>query len=226
MQPAKRPWPYWKDISEQLKAYLGILTYHSLYVQSRRSTYWNTDIQRPVHEGLTDAISRNRFAVLEANLHISDSDKGDCFSKLEFLNTQLLATAKILWHPGSDLAVDECMCRFTGRAKEKLTIKNKPIPNGIKAWVIADRGYFLHWFWHAKGDGRQGIGRVPRPLGKNKTAAVVPALLNTLPQGSSYDVTLDNLLTSTKLLEHLSTIGYGARGTARTNAGVHQDLLD
>ena len=120
------------------------------------------------------------------------------------------------------------MCRFTGRTKAKLTIPTKPIPTGIKAWVIADKGYFLHWFWHAKGDGPQGIGRVPKPLGRNKTAAVVPALLNTLPQApnSSYGVTLDNLFTSTKLLVYLSSIGYGARGTTRTNAGIHKDLLD
>ena len=125
------------------------------------------------------------------------------------------------------------MSRFTGRAKEKITITSKPIPTGIKAWVIANEGYFLHWFWHAKGDGPQGIGPVPRPLGRNKTAAVVPALLNTLPEISlpkhchnSYSVTLDNLFTSTKLLAYLSQIGYGARGTARTNVGVYKKLID
>ena len=119
------------------------------------------------------------------------------------------------------------MCRFTGRTKAKLTIKNKPIPTGIKAWVIADQGYFLHWFWHAKGDGPQGIGPVPKALGRNKTAAVVPALLNTLPRDPyGYSVTLDNLFTSIKLLMYLSSIGYGARGTARSSTGIHKDLLN
>ena len=83
----------------------------------------------------------------------------------------------------------------------------------------------MHWFWHAKGDGPQGISPIPKPLGRNKTAAVVPALLKTLPQGSSYGVTLDNLFTSKKLLTYLSSIGYGARGTAKSNAGIHKDLL-
>ena len=120
------------------------------------------------------------------------------------------------------------MVRFTGRAKEKLTIPTKPIPTGIKAWIIADKGYFLHWFWHAKGSGPQGMGRIPRPLGRNKTAAVVPALLKTLPQGppGTYGVTLDNLFTSTRLLAYLSQQGYGARGTARINSGIHQDLIN
>ena len=120
------------------------------------------------------------------------------------------------------------MVRFTGRAKEKLTVPTKPIPTGIKAWIIADKGYFLHWFWHAKGDGPQEIGQIPKALGRNKTAAVVSALLNTLPQASpdSYDIVLDNLFTSTKLLTYLSQQGYDARGTARINGGIHQDLID
>ena len=73
------------------------------------------------------------------------------------------------------------MVRFTGRAKKKLTIPTKPIPTGIKAWIIADKGYFLYLFWHAKGSGPQGIGQIPKALGRNKIAAIVPALLKTLP---------------------------------------------
>ena len=222
-----RPRVLWRNTSvNELKAYLGVLLYRSLYSQPERHTYWNTNITRPIHEALTSSISGDRFAELEANLHLSELGEGNCFSKLEPLNTQLLKTCKALWHPGSELAVDEYMCRFTGRSKAKLTIPTKPIPTGIKAWAIGEKGYFLHWFWHAKGDGPQGIGRVPKALNRNKTAAVVPALLKTLPQQDyPYGVTLDNLFTSTKLLTYLSSIGYGARGTARTNAGIHKDLL-
>ena len=159
----RRPVP-WKNTSvPELKAYLGVLLYRSLYPQPGRRSYWNININRPIHEALTSSISRDRFAELEANLHLSNPDSGgDCFSKLEPLNSQLLKACKAFWHPGSALAVDECMCRFTGRTKAKLTIKNKPIPTGIKAWVIADKGYFLHWFWHAKGDDPQGIGPIPK----------------------------------------------------------------
>ena len=34
------------------------------------------------------------------------------------------------------------MTRFTGRAKEKVTISSKPIPTGIKDWALAEKGYF------------------------------------------------------------------------------------
>ena len=205
----------WKDTSiAEIKAYIGVLLYRSLYPQSKRDTYWTINIARPIHEALTSSISRDRFRELEANLYLSEpgseKDRG-CFNKIEPLNSQLLKTCKALWFPGSELAVDECMCRFTGRSKAKLTIPTKPIPIGIKAWVIRDKGYFLHWFWHAKGNGPQGIGRIPKALGRNKTAAVIPTLLKTLPQQNyPYGVTLDNLFTSTKLLTYLSLIGYGA----------------
>ena len=213
----------------ELKAFLGIPVYRSLYSTPKHKDFWTTDLEKPIHLALTKTLSRNRFAQLEAALHISNPDiKGNVFSKLEPVNSMLLDMCKVFWQPSSALAVDECMARFTGRAKEKTTIKTKPIPTGFKRWVISDKGYFLHWFWHAKSDGPQGIGEIPKPLGRNKTAVVVPALLNTLPKGppGTYGVTLDNLFTSTKLLTYLSAEGYGARGTARTNAGVHQEFIE
>ena len=86
----------------------------------------------------------------------------------------------------------------------------------------------MHWFWHIEGDSPQRISKVPKPLGRNKIAAVVSALLNILPQAppGTYSVVSDNLFISIKLLVYLSTEGFGARGTARTNANIHQELID
>ena len=119
------------------------------------------------------------------------------------------------------------MVRYTGRAKEIVTIPSKPIPTGIKGWAIADEGYFIHLFWHAKTKGPQGLPKKPQEL--NPTAAVVPALLNTLPKQSCgekapYGVTINNLFTSTILVEYLSAHNYGARGTANLKGGIHVDL--
>ena len=49
-------------------------------------------------------------------------------------------------------------------------------------------------------------------------------LLGTLPEAppGTYSVTLD---VSTKLVSHLGSKGFGARGTARMNADIHKDLL-
>ena len=81
----------------------------------------------------------------------------------------------------------------------------------------------MHWFWHAKGDGLQGINKVSKPLGRNKIVVVVLTLLNTLPQAppGTYSVILDNLFIFIKLLVYLSAKGFGARNTARINTGVY-----
>lgn len=53
--------------------------------------------------------------------------------------------------PGSHLAVDECIIRFTGRSFEITVVKGKPTPLGFKIWVIAQKGFFICWEWHRKG---------------------------------------------------------------------------
>ena len=54
---------------------------------------------------------------------------------------------------GPRLPVDEAICAFTGRAKEKVKIPSKPIPEGFKRWTLAEEGYFISWAWHVKGSG-------------------------------------------------------------------------
>ena len=243
---AKKPDPKhartpWKDVLvTELRAYLGIFIYRSIHEESDRSDYWTVNPKMASHQIITEAISRNRFDQLEQIIHVAKPEnasenpkkkkKAFCFHKLEPLNTHLLSIAKKLWKPSSELAVDEFMVRFTGRAKEIVTIPAKPIPTGIKGWGIADKGYFLHWYWHAKGKGPQGVPKKPAEL--NPTAAVVPALLDTLPKPSQpqntnapYAVTLDNLFSSTKLMNYLWEHDYGARGTANIKGGIHADLV-
>jgi hypothetical protein len=131
-----------------------------------------------------------------------------------------------LWKPGQDVAVDESIIRFTGRANEITIILNKPTPTGIKVWSIAQRGYTLQTNWHRLGS-KFGPVRVEVlcKLEGNKTQAVVLYLLKKLPPASYY-VTLNNLFVSNKLLKVLRSRGFAATGTCRTNAGVILELIN
>jgi hypothetical protein len=138
-----------------------------------------------------------------------------------------------IWKPGRDVAVDESICRFTGRAFEVTTVPNKPTPTGIKIWNIRQRGFLSRWIWHKPGSkyGPEGI-KTPEALGGtlsgkggNKTQAVVLHLLEQLPP-ARYHVYLDNLFTSHKLMEVLRARGFGATGTCQTNSGVISELVD
>jgi len=143
------------------------------------------------------------------------------------LNSWVQAQGLKLWTPGRDIAVDECMIRFTGRSFDITTIKSKPIPTGYKVWGIAQKGFLLSWFWHSNGKGPQGIDP-HKDLDLNQTAAVVVNLAEKLPERPRelpYHIWLDNLFPSTKLLVCLREKGFGATGTCRINSGICEEFV-
>ena len=109
-----------------------------------------------------------------------------------------------LYKPGTNIAADECIVRFTGRSKQKVTIPNKPTPTGFNIWVVAKAGYFLGWLWHSPkhsfdyvegqepAASRERQSLAAESIRINPTQAVVVSLVKTLPK-STYHVFLDNL---------------------------------
>ena len=47
------------------------------------------------------------------------------------------------WILGRDIAVDECMIRFTGRSHDIITIPSKPISTGYKVWAVAQASFTI-----------------------------------------------------------------------------------
>ncbi|KAG6979697.1 PiggyBac transposable element-derived protein 4 [Fusarium oxysporum f. sp. conglutinans] len=155
-----------------------------------------------------------------------------------------------IFQPGSHLAVDECMIRYTGKSDDTTVIKGKPDPVGFKIWVIAQYGFFIRWIWHVKEKPHGAVGveistqkslsqgrpskrrkvtvEAPdtkdEPFAPNSTQAIVIALTNMLPK-ATYHIFMDNLFSSSPLFRNLRNHGLGATGTARTNSGIHQELV-
>jgi hypothetical protein len=142
------------------------------------------------------------------------------------LSNHLQEVSLALWTPATNVAIDEAMVAFLGRAKETLQILNKPISEGFKLWVVAQRGYFLQWVFHMPGVNGGPVG-VPKMEPLNPTQSVVPFLMKKLPnwEEGRYHVFMDNLFTSTPLLEYLHRCRIGASGTAKEGAGLHQDIV-
>jgi hypothetical protein len=133
-----------------------------------------------------------------------------------------------LWKPGKEIAIDELICPFEGRYKDKTTIPTKPTPIGFKIWVCAQRDFFLVWAWNIPGTkgGPVGVPQIggsskksKEPIQLTKTQLVVPYLIQRLPK-QKYHVTLDNLFTSHNLLLYLRSIDIAATGTCRDKSGV------
>ena len=53
----------WQDILvTELRAFLNILTYRSLYLYLRHKDFWNIDLLKPIHIGLIKTLSYDYFA--------------------------------------------------------------------------------------------------------------------------------------------------------------------
>lgn len=147
-----------------------------------------------------------------------------------------MRTSQELWKPGRDLAIDEAMCPFEGRSFDTLIIPGKPIDEGYKVWVEAQRGYFFAWVFHRKGSIKDNKKRgplgpwnikQPKELGDNNSSAVVAHLVTQLPEeGKGHVLYLDNLFTNVKLLTYLRRRGIGVTGTCTGKSGILKDFSD
>jgi len=131
------------------------------------------------------------------------------------------------------------MIRYTGRAKEIVTIPGKPTPTGFKVWALAQAGYLFSWCYHAYSKGPQADQKPPKLPGLGEKPltncqAVVVYLTQLLPkpqqlpdqQPRFYHLWLDNLFTSINLLRYLRSISVAATGTTRTNSGICKTLIE
>jgi hypothetical protein len=220
----------WKSVtSSEILAYLGILIYMGIHVEPHINDYWNTDGETgPVHQPIRNTMSRIRWTQIHRYFHVWDSKDHSApnrtarpHEKVNPLAKLLLAAFQRYWKPGTDVAIDECIEGFTGRANDTVNIPTKPTPIGFKIWVLADQGYVFDLLWHVKGDGEdqgpQGLRTAWKKKGFSKTQAVVLELMTRMPnRGKGHAVHLDNLFTSSKLLTTLRGYGVGAAGTVRT----------
>lgn len=216
----------------EIYIYFAIRIYMTRHPENKVTDYWKSNGLVPYHP-ISKAMGRDRFQALYKYCRWSPITVKDIYEKVSKISEHIQRINLQLWQPGRDLAIDEAIARFTGRAHEITTIPNKPTPTGLKIWCCAQKGFMLTWCWHRPG-GKHGPVGVKTPIelggsingkGGNKTQAVVPHLLHKLPP-ASYHVFLDNLFTSTNLFELLRQEGFAATGTCRKNAGVVQPLID
>jgi hypothetical protein len=121
-----------------------------------------TDYWRTYKPGGTDAtypwtehMSLHRFQALWRYLRLCDYSDLDtatapekAYSRVEKWHRHIQESTAAFYIPGSSVAVDECIQGFQGKSELKPHIPNKPTPDRIKIWAIAEGGILLHWLWH------------------------------------------------------------------------------
>jgi len=109
----------WKDIDmSDLYIFFAILIYMALYIENDTKDYWSqARDDSPTHLPVIRHIGQNRWHNIHYAFHISDPTipgKTTVFQKVEPLNSHIWEASRQYWIPGRDLAVDECMERFSG----------------------------------------------------------------------------------------------------------------
>jgi hypothetical protein len=199
------------------------------HLEKSITSYWKSSDENnecPIYP-FTRHMSLRRFQALFRRLHIfkdsdimplafGDSLKGPklkAYRQVETWSQHIQQTMSEVYEPGTNIAVDECMVGFTGKSALKTHIPNKPTPDGIKVWVIAQDGIFIRWLWHVPNSGPIGIPKRSKDdtYRLTPTQLVVVSLLNMLP-AASYHIFLDNLFSSPDLFKQLYESGIGASG--------------
>ncbi|XP_070203535.1 piggyBac transposable element-derived protein 3-like [Littorina saxatilis] len=117
------------------------------------------------------------------------------------------------------LSIDESMIPYYGGHGAKQFIRGKPIRFGYKTWVLATPlGYCVQFEPYQGANGRQANADEYPGIGMG--GAVVVDLISELEEEEPedcYHLTFDNLFTSLKLIDVLTSKKIGCTGTVRAN---------
>ena len=144
----------------ELYRYLGILLFMGLHREPEHQKLWEVK-----GYNLGQYMALNRYDQLNWYFTLRDSvtnplaPSDEWFAILEPVATHLRMTCKKLWHLGTHVAIDEAMIAYRGRTKHTIKIKNKPISEGYKVWVLTETGYVWTWLWHSKIEGPEGVSK-------------------------------------------------------------------
>ena len=151
----------WKPTSRQeLYAYLVVLIYMGLHIESSIKDYWHKDFSHRTIHIIQNYIGANRQQQLDRYFYCTklrtedDEPFQSIFERIEELSKELRLALMRYYKPGIHLTVNKMIERFTGRASEIVNIPTKPTPEGFKIQILGNQGYVLDWMFYAKGDNK------------------------------------------------------------------------
>ena len=215
----------------ELYRYFGCLLFLGLHQEPQHQVCWEVDgYNLGQYLPLKRYEQINLYFTLRDRVTTPPKEQEEWFWILEPVSTMLRTTCKKLWYLGTHVAIDEAMIAYRGRTKHTIKIKNKPISEGFKVWVLAEAGYVWTWLWHSKIKGPEGVPKdgtkhyLPIPHQPVHLAATFTLILRLAREVQSwYDnrvftVFLDNLFLNVDVAQALLVLGFLCMGTTRKNA--------
>jgi hypothetical protein len=151
----------------------------------------------------------------------TDPDDAVWYRKVAWLFNELTQRFRKYRTVGTRVSIDEAMVMYTGRTLHKYHMSNKPIPEGYKLFVLAERGY-VHAIYPDTPvrTSRAGLIVPNDPGNLSHTSQLVIHVLNTLPRHKHhFNVAMDNYFVHPQLFSYLrQEFNMGAYGTLRSGA--------
>ena len=213
----------WHPVNKfDIMRYLAGVIHMGLHPEAEISDYWGTYEDTGVMHRIREFISLERWQQIDRFLYCEELRAGTTrpFERVWAFSRHIQEVSYQYWTPGKNLAVDESMQLFTGRAKEITTIPCKRHATGYKIWMLADHGYIMRFLFHAEGDGKyDGPYRI-NPRWKQEGFSATEAVVLDLAAAAQLEpfkhvIWLDNLFTKIRLLEGLRQLNIGGAGTVR-----------
>lgn len=202
----------WEAVTvPQFKAYLGILIHMGLVRFPRLQCHWESSEQYNCCF-CPSVMTRQEFTLIHKFFHIVDNQRlnqDDRLAKIRPLLDLLITKYQRYYVLSRNLTIDERMVKYTGRLSFRQHIRNKPIRQGIKIFVLADtlNGYVYNWEVYCGAREGREVG-----LAENVVMRLVGGLHNL-----GHVVCFDSYYTSVPLAKYLASRGFGCLGMIRAN---------
>ncbi|XP_070179144.1 piggyBac transposable element-derived protein 3-like [Littorina saxatilis] len=202
--------------ADEMRVFIAILLLSGYSTVPRRRMRWSHD--KDIHNiAASEAMTRDRFEEILRYLHLKDNtrlDPEDRMSKVRPLLSMINERCLNNFVKQQSLSIDESMVPYYGRHGCRQFIRGKPIRFGYKFWILATPlGYVVQLEPYQGAKGKQ----VTECPGLGMGGSVVIDLIAEIQGNDAYHLTFDNLFTSLKLVDHLTTKGIGCTGTVRSN---------
>ncbi|CAH2101204.1 unnamed protein product [Euphydryas editha] len=204
--------------AKDIRQYLGILSFMSVYHYPSIRSYWGRYGFTPIKY----TMPVNKFEKIRRVIHFNDNDKHlpithqehDKLQKLgpliDHLNTKFSNVAI-----DQRLSIDEQMCSTKIGHFLKQYMPNKPHKWGFKLFMLCSlSGYVYKFIIYA---GKERDDRLPNEPDIGVTGQIVIKLLRVVPRHQNYIVYFDNYYTSLPLLHYLAKEGIHSLGTIQRN---------
>ncbi|KAK7121548.1 hypothetical protein R3I93_022589 [Phoxinus phoxinus] len=205
----------WKEVDwVDFQAYFGLLLLAGVYRSHNEATMslWNADTGRAIFRA---TMSMRAFEIMTRVIRFDNRDtrpaywRDDKLAAIRKIWDKWVEHLPLMYNPGREVTVDECLVPFRGRCSFKQYMPSKPARYGIKIWAACDSktsyAYNMQIY-----TGKPADGQREKNLGMRVVLDMSAGL-----QG--HTITCDNYFTSYALGQELLKRKLGMLGTVRKN---------